>query len=236
MRVLSFLLLFLSLNIYLSTETELRQKISSIIPEDLSLISFNLSSADGFYFVELSDGSAFYMSLDGQYLFNGDIYKIGQKSLINLSDLRGSKFRMNKIKELNKNEFISFTPNEVKLEIYIFTDVDCGFCRKLHGELDSYMKNGIKINYLAFPREGLEGETYNKMKAAWCSENKQQILTNLKLGKSIDKINCKSTVVEDHYKLAKSFEARGTPTIILENGTILAGYYSADEITEIADN
>ena len=235
MRVL-YVLIFFSLNIHLLTEIELKQKITSIIPEDLSVISFNLSSADDFYFVELSDGSAFYLSLDGKYLFNGDIYKIGKKSLINLSDLRGSKFRMNKIKELDKKEFISFTPDEVKLEVYIFTDVDCSFCRKLHSELDAYMKKGIKINYLAFPREGLEGETYNKMRSAWCSENKQQILTNLKLGKPIDKINCESKIVENHYKLAKSFDARGTPTIILENGTLLAGYYSADEITEIADN
>ena len=37
-------------------------------------------------------------------------------------------------------------------------------------------------------------------------------------------------VVSKHYNLAKEFNARGTPTIILENGFLLAGYHSAEEI------
>ena len=39
-----------------------------------------------------------------------------------------------------------------------------------------------------------------------------------------------NNIISKHYNLAKEFNARGTPTIILENGFLLAGYHSAEEI------
>ena len=79
-------------------------------------------------------------------------------------------------------------------------------------------------------REGLESETYQKMKTAWCSNDPQVSLTTLKLGKTIKSDDCTKKIVSKHYNLAKEFNARGTPTIILENGFLLAGYHSAEEI------
>ena len=73
----------------------------------------------------------------------------------------------------------------METEIYVFTDVDCGYCRKLHSEIENYLKEGIQVNYLAYPREGLESKTYEKMQHAWCSDQPQRSLTSLKSGKTI---------------------------------------------------
>ena len=93
--------------------------------------------------------------------------------MINFSDIRDSKKRINRILEINPSEFITFEPKEKKTDIYVFTDVDCGYCRKLHSEITNYLENGIQVNYLAYPREGLESDTYQKMKTAWCSKDPQ---------------------------------------------------------------
>ena len=46
-------------------------------------------------------------------------------------------------------------PNE-KHSITVFTDISCGYCRKLHRELNDLLDAGITVKYLAFPRGGLQ--------------------------------------------------------------------------------
>tara|TARA_B100001121_G_scaffold20928_1_gene16354 strand:+ start:246 stop:956 length:711 start_codon:yes stop_codon:yes gene_type:complete len=230
MIIFRFIVLFFSSQIFVLDKDEIKAKLNEIIPDEISIETVDDTYSSNFFSVELSDGSLFYVTADGEFIINGDLYQIKKNSLINFSDMRDSKIRINKILEINPSEFITFKPKEKKTDIYVFTDVDCGYCRKLHSEITSYLENGIQVNYLAFPREGLESETYQKMNNAWCSKDPQASLTNLKLGKTIKSDDCTKKIVSRHYNLAKEFNAQGTPTIILENGFLLAGYYSAEEI------
>ena len=232
MKFYRLIILFFSLQIFVLDKDELKAKLNEIIPDEISVSSIEDTYSSNFFSVELSDGSLFYVTADGEFIINGDLYQIKKNSLINFSDLRDSKKRISKISQINPSEFITFKPKEKKTEIYVFTDVDCGYCRKLHSEIASFLENGIQINYLAFPREGLESESYKKMKTAWCSNDPQASLTTLKLGKTIKSGDCSKKIVSKHYNLAKEFNARGTPTIILENGFLLAGYHSAEEIMD----
>ena len=230
MIIFRFIVLFFSSQIFVLDKDEIKAKLNEIIPDEISIETVDDTYSSNFFSVELSDGSLFYVTADGEFIINGDLYQIKKNSLINFSDVRDSKIRINKILEINPSEFITFKPKEKKTDIYVFTDVDCGYCRKLHSEITSYLENGIQVNYLAFPREGLESETYQKMNNAWCSKDPRASLTNLKLGKTIKSDDCTKKIVSRHYNLAKEFNAQGTPTIILENGFLLAGYYSAEEI------
>ena len=230
MIIFRFIVLFFSSQIFVLDKDEIKAKLNEIIPDEISIETVDDTYSSNFFSVELSDGSLFYVTADGEFIINGDLYQIKKNSLINFSDMRDSKIRINKILEINPSEFITFKPKEKKTDIYVFTDVDCGYCRKLHSEITSYLENGIQVNYLAFPREGLESETYQKMNNAWCSKDPQASLTNLKLGKTIKSDDCTKKAVSRHYNLAKEINAQGTPTIILENGFLLAGYYSAEEI------
>ncbi len=230
MIIYRFIILFFSLHIFLLEKDEIKAKLNGIIPEEISVDKVDDTYSPNFFSVELSDGSLFFVTADGEFIINGDLYQIEKNYLINFSDLRDSKKRINRILEINPNDFITFKPKQRKTDIYVFTDVDCGYCRKLHSEISSYLEKGIQVNYLAYPREGLESETYQKMNTAWCSKDPQESLTTLKLGKTIKSNNCSKKVVSKHYNLAKEFNVQGTPTIILDDGFLLAGYHSAEEI------
>ena len=230
MIIFKFIVLLFSLQSFVLEKDEIKAKLNEIIPDEISVDIVEDTYSTNFFSVELSDGSLFYVTADGEFIINGDLYQIEKNSLINFSDMRDSKKRINRILEINPSEFITFEPKEKKTVIYVFTDVDCGYCRKLHSEITNYLENGIQVNYLAYPREGLESKTYQKMKTAWCSNDPQASLTTLKLGKTIKSDDCTKKIVSKHYNLAKEFNARGTPTIILENGFLLAGYHSAEEI------
>ena len=223
------LTIIFSLNL-LSNEKDLKENIEKILPPEAKIESIEKSIFPGIYKVFYGDLQPLYVSEDGKLFIYGDMFKISENEILNITDKEIAYKRNEILKELDQNTLISFLSDKESHRITVFTDVDCGYCRKLHSEITNYLENGIQVNYLAYPREGLESETYQKMKTAWCSNDPQVSLTTLKLGKTIKSDDCTKKIVSKHYNLAKEFNARGTPTIILENGFLLAGYHSAEEI------
>jgi thiol:disulfide interchange protein DsbC len=210
----------------------IEEKLSQIIPAELEIDSIQRSEVENFYEIELSDNSFFYVEENAQYLFLGDIYKLGENELINISQQKKFSSSQEMLKKINPESLISFTPELIKYKIYVFTDVDCGFCRKFHNQIGAYLNEGIQINYLAFPRSGVESETYKKMTTAWCSDDRQKVLTGLKNDEVFDQIDCVDNPIKEHYQLAKSIDIQGTPTIISSTGLTIPGFIEAKEIVE----
>src|SRR3546814_3113795 len=59
------------------------------------------------------------------------------------------------LKTIPVSDRIVFAPKDPRYTVAVFTDVECGFCRKLHSQIDDYNREGIAVQYLAFPRMGL---------------------------------------------------------------------------------
>ncbi len=76
-----------------------------------------------------------------------------------------------------------FAPPNPKYTVTVFTDIECGYCRKLHSEIAEYNRQGIAIEYLAFPRMGLGSEDYRNMVSVWCASDRRKALTDAKNGK-----------------------------------------------------
>ena len=53
----------------------------------------------------------------------------------NITDQAKSGIRMGLLEDLKEDEQISFSPVEPKHELLVFTDIDCGYCRKLHDQI-----------------------------------------------------------------------------------------------------
>ena len=136
------------------------------------------------------------------------------------------------LQKIDEKSLIKFSPKEIKYKVYVFTDVDCGFCRKFHNQISSYLDQGIQVNYLAFPRSGIDSDTYKKMSIAWCSLNRQEVLTGLKKDKDFEQIDCEDNPIKTHFELAKSIDIQGTPTIISQSGFTIPGYIEAKELLE----
>ncbi len=176
------------------------------------------------------DGSIFYLSQDGQYLFEGDL--IDLKAGDNLTDQARARIRKDMFASVPVQEMINFhDTNSKKLQskVYIYTDIDCGYCRKLHLEVPDLNQAGIAVSYLAFPRDGLNGNSHSKAVSVWCAKDKKRALTLAKLGKEIESLTCDSPV-KDQYNLGKTMGLRGTPAIYSEEGFYLGAYASAESI------
>jgi thiol:disulfide interchange protein DsbC len=168
-------------------------------------------------------GKVVYVSADGRYLVQGSLVDLSTRD--NLTEVSEGALRRGQLDAVPRSRRIVFSPPNPKYRITVFTDVDCGYCRKLHAQINDYMKEGISVEYLFFPRAGIGSESFNKAVTVWCSANRQQALTDAKLDKPIGKRTCTNPVTMD-YALGQRIGIDGTPAIFAADGTQLGGYLS----------
>jgi thiol:disulfide interchange protein DsbC len=177
-------------------------------------------------------GKLLYVTGDGKFLISGQI--IDLRSGENLTETKRNDTRRKAIEGVGEENMIVFSPQDPKYTVTVFTDIDCGYCRKLHREIDSYEDAGIKVRYLLFPRSGVDSPSYNKAVSVWCSEDRAKALTEAKQGKAVDKKECDNPVRED-MDLGHSLGVTGTPTIVLEDGKVVPGYVPAASLKRMLD-
>jgi thiol:disulfide interchange protein DsbC len=186
----------------------------------------------GMFGIDLPGGGTLYGTADGKYLFSGDLYAL-RDDLVNVAEGRRAVRRKKLMDAEPIEDMVVFSPvGEVKDYVNVFTDVDCGYCRKLHQEIADYNAAGIEVRYLAYPRNGLGTETYTKIVTAWCSGNRQAALTALKAGEALAAVDCEDHPVAHHYELGQQVGVSGTPAIVTSNGRMLPGYLPAGRLAD----
>ena len=226
------IMLFLAFSLDgIANETEIVTKINQVLPAGMSVKGIKQSQVDGLFVVDIGDLQPIYASKDGNFFLYGEMYAIKNGELLNTTKQEISLNRKAILdSELSEKDFITFAATDEKHVITVFTDVDCGYCRKFHGEIEDYNAQGITVNYVAFPRSGLESESYNKIVSAWCSSDPKGTLTALKEGRDPALKLCQDHPVENHYLLGQRIGITGTPAIISSSGDLLPGYLPPMEL------
>ena len=186
----------------------------------------------GVYAIEISGGRTIYGMEDGIHFFTGNLFRF-DGDITNLSELRQNTKRRQLMNAISDKDTIAFGEGRGGSfeTINVFTDVDCGYCRKLHSEIAEINALGIKVRYLAYPRGGIGSEGYEKLVTAWCAKDPQATLTNLKSGRTMKMSNCESPV-KDQYFLGQQIGISGTPAIITSDGRLFPGYLPAGELSK----
>ncbi len=232
--ILAAATVLISVTAFADEETDaIKSKLSTVItPADILKITD--SPVAGLMEVQLRGGKILYTSLNGEYIIDGALYQLVDGRVVNLQQQRVNELmkprRVEALEALSDDEMITFeAKGETKATIYAFTDVDCGYCRKLHREIASYNKKGIEVRYLAFPRAGVGSGTYKTMVSIWCADNRQQAMTIAKAGKSVPMATCENPVAKQ-YELGNELGVTGTPSLLTVDGRLLPGYMPADRL------
>jgi thiol:disulfide interchange protein DsbC len=181
------------------------------------------------YQVEMGADTA-YVSADGKFLFSGDLYDV--ESRTNLTETGRSTARSKALAKLDERDMIIFAPATAKHTITVFTDVECGYCRKLHSEIDQLTKLGVRVRYLAYPRAGPGTDDWQKMEAVWCSKDRKGAITKAKQGDVVQSAKCGANPVAKQYELGEQLGVRGTPAIFTPNGDYIGGYLAPKELVQ----
>lgn len=198
------------------------------VVSDVDVKSVKESVLPGLYEVVVG-ANVVYLSRDGRYFLQGDLIDLEER--VNITENKRSDARVAALEALEPADIIEFGPADAQNVIYVFTDIDCGYCRRMHKEVDQLNDAGIAVRYLSFPRSGIGSESYDKMVSVFCSEDRQQALTDAKAGKRIPEASCENPVAEQ-YKLGESMGVNGTPAVYLENGREIGGYIPAKRLIE----
>jgi thiol:disulfide interchange protein DsbC len=175
----------------------------------------------------------YYVSEDGKYLLQGRLVDVAARK--DLTEEKLNVTRKLAIEKMGQANMIVFKSKITKYTVTIFTDIDCGYCRKLHSEIDQYLAQGITIQYLFFPRAGKGSDSYNKAVSVWCAEDRNAALTAAKKDQKLTEKTCDNPI-DKHMQLAAEFDVKGTPMIISENGNVYPGYLPAKQLVEALEN
>jgi len=212
------------------TDKSISQPIkSSLARLGLTPTEVNPSKVDGLLEV-MTERGLFYISEDGQFLVHGKMYDL-TNGVENVTEQSLAKVRVVDIKKF-KDSMISFPAKNEKYKVTVFTDTSCGYCRKLHSQIQQYNDLGITVQYLAFPRSGITGRTFNELTAIWCSADPQRSLTSVKNGSKIDlskSSKCEAPIAEQ-YAFGMKVGVSGTPAIIFEDGLMIPGYQDPEQL------
>jgi thiol:disulfide interchange protein DsbC len=163
----------------------------------------------------------FYTSADGAYFMQGRLFDM-DNGMVNLTDKAMSSMRLEGMEQF-KDSMIVFPAEEEKHQITVFTDTTCGYCRKLHAQIDEYNDLGITVRYMAFPRGGVNSRSFDDIKSVWCAKDQRDAMTKAKNSGQIPEANCNAPIAQ-HYNLGQAVGVTGTPAIMLEDGQMIPGY------------
>jgi thiol:disulfide interchange protein DsbC len=208
-------------------QATVRAAIETLVPGAV-IDSVTKAPLAGFYEVTLG-GQVVYVTGDGKYLVQGVLYDIPAK--VDLTEASKARVRTTALKELGPDKRITFAPKAPKHTVTVFTDIDCGYCRRMHEQMPEYNQLGISIEYLFFPRAGAGSEAWDKAVSVWCSDDRHKAMTEAKAGNEIDKKQC-SNPVEEEFALGARIGVNGTPMVIAADGTQLGGYVPPEQLLQ----
>lgn len=193
------------------------------------------SQLAGFYQVFI-DTNIIYVSEDGRYLLSGALLDISGDEIVNLSveamqkeEQRNAPQRRAMLASLDQADMVVYPAESEKYVITVFTDTECGYCRKLHSEVTQLNALGVTVRYLAFPRAGIGSSAFKKLESIWCADDPAAAMNDLKLNGKFTQRSCSSPIVEQ-LELGRKMNISGTPAILLNDGEIIGGYLPANQL------
>ena len=177
-----------------------------------------------------TDKGLFYVSNNGDYFLQAKVFNISSEKVVDETEFALRNVRKEGLKQF-EDSMIEFAAEDEKYVINVFTDATCGYCRKLHNEIEQYRDLGITVRYLAWPRAGINSQTYQDTVSIWCSEDPQQAMTDAKAGKRIAGQTCENKVAQQ-YEFGQKVGVQGTPNIILPDGSVIPGYQPANQLIQ----
>lgn len=206
-------------------EDQVRKAIAALAP-DAVIESLQPAAMPGMYQAVVA-GNDVYVSADGKFLMNGALWDVAEKK--NLTEAARSVRRKDALSSIGPDQRIVFAAANPKHIVTVFTDLDCGYCRKLHEDMAAYNQAGISVEYLLFPRGGLDSPSYDNAVSVWCADDRQNALTLAKQGQLPPPKICPNPIREE-FQIGQRIGVGSTPTIVTESGAMLLGYVPPSQL------
>ena len=210
--------------------SNVEERIRALAPQAAS-IAISETPIEGLLMVQVG-GDVVYATADGRYMVQGRV--IDMETREDLTESAKADVRRELLAKADSKSQITFAPVETRYDLTVFTDIDCGYCRKLHAQMDEYNQQGIAIHYMAFPRAGIGSHSYDKAVSVWCASDQRSAMTQAKLGAEPDPAQCDNPI-EAQYQLGRDLGVTGTPSLLTADGQMIPGYVPPEQLRQRLD-
>lgn len=176
-----------------------------------------------------------YLASEGRYAFTGNL--IDLKTGRNLTEENQAKDRLTALEQFPESDMLVFpAEGERKAKLTVFSDPTCPYCRKLHAEVPELQKAGVSVRYIPYPRDGLQGKGYAALSTIWCEKDRRSAMEKAMTGQINQNkaAECsEAKAIEAGYRLGNAIGVRGTPSLILLDGSKVDGYVPSQELIRL---
>ena len=158
---------------------------------------------------------------------------IDAKSGRNLTEERLQKLSAIKWESLPLNAAITTTRGAGRRKIAVFSDPNCGYCKRF--EKDLAKLDDITVQIFLYPV--ISPVSVTQTKSVWCSKDRAKAWDDLMLRdiQPTAKPDC-DTPVDKLVALGRKLGATSTPTWFLENGQRYSGALPLNEVNRLLDD
>ena len=184
----------------------------------------------------ITNQGLFYSSYDGDYFIQGKVYSLVSE-VTDLAEESLAKLRLSGMEEF-KDDMIVFKAENEKYVVTAFTDITCGYCRKMHKQMADYNNRGITFRYLAYPRSGIRDQTgdysqgFKDLRSIWCADDPQTAMTHAKDNRKVAYRVCDKPI-EAEFNFGRQIGVNGTPALVLSNGVMVPGYQAPAQLEQL---
>jgi thiol:disulfide interchange protein DsbC len=203
-------------------EAEIKSTLQKKLPQIGQINAVSKSPVPGLYEVVTQD-HLFYTDDKAQFLIDGAIYDL--KNMRNLTEERSRKLFALDFSALPLELAVKIVKGKGERKLAIFTDPNCGFCKKLEKEL--LQIDNVTLYQFLYP---VFAGSEEKSRGVWCSKDRAQAWNDLMLNDITPPAgNCEAPTAKI-LALGRKLKVNGTPALIFADGTLNPGYMPAAEL------
>lgn len=181
----------------------------------------------GFYEAAVG-GQTVVVSADGRYLVAGALWDL--RAQRNLSEPLLADVRREVLATVPATRRFVFAAGQPRATVTVFTAIDCGYCRRLHEQVEQINAAGISVEYLLLSHGGADSPSHATAVSAWCAADRADALTEAKRGHEPAHKVCPNPI-DEHAALARRLGVSNTPTVVAADGRVLGGYLTVEQLT-----
>lgn len=163
-----------------------------------------------------------YSDKDGHYFLFGNLYDMQERQ--DLTAPKRDALNRVDVSKIPMKDAIVRVQGKGERKLYIFTDPDCPFCKKLEVETLPKLDN-VTIYVFMFPITQLHPHAAEHSQDIWCLPEKDRAAawTNALTKNEIPPTATCANPIDELAKIGADFGIHGTPTLISADGRMLPG-------------
>jgi len=160
-------------------------------------------------------------------LIQGSISDVDKRE--DLTEPPATRPGLQAVKQVSEDQMVVFGPKDAPGTITVFTDIDCGFCRRLHSEIAKYNANG---NPRPLPVHAAHRQGQRVLPQGgelWCAKEPPAGHDRRQGGQGRPRAGLREPGRPAHGP-RRADGINGTPALILPDGELLPGYVPPDRL------